>query len=136
MRAEFRVVVRTGDLDQAAAFAALDRANRKRQITVVIHAADELAHEWAMRHLREVLDRDDPMGARPHALIALPGGGAWVGEMVRWAHSRRMPVWAPSRRDVARITAVADSEPTAMSGWRDAREHQWSRDPGLGRRYR
>ena len=136
MRAEFRVAVCTGDLDQAQAFAALDRANRKRPITVVIHAGDEMAHAWGMRNLREVLHRDDPMGARPHALIALPGGGAWVGELVRWARSQGLPLWAPNRRDLARMTGAAEPARTTMPGWRDAREHQWSRDPGRGRRYR
>lgn len=88
-----------------------------------------------MRQLREVLARDDPASARPHAVIALPGGGAWVSELVRWARSHGLPVWTPDRRAVASMAAAGELAPADMSGWRDAREHQWSRDPGHGRRY-
>ena len=137
MRLEFRVLVSAGSVPGRGAFAALDRADRKRRITVVIQAHDMLARDWGMRNLRGVLERDDPMSARPHALIALPGGGAWVGELIRWARAAGLPVWAPDRRAVTRLAEAAGAvAPAAMSGWRDSQEHQWSRDPGRGRRYR
>lgn len=102
-----------------------------------IHAHDALARDWGMRNLREVLESDDPMSARPNALIALPGGGAWVGDLIRWARAAGLPVWAPDRRAVTRLAEGADAvAPAAMFGWQDSQVHQWSRDPGRGRRYR
>ena len=129
MAQEFRVMVATGDAGEAAAWAVLDRASRKRRITVVIHAGDVLAKAWAMRNLREQLDYADLMAGRPHAVIALPGGVDQVAV--------RQAVWAPDRQAVARILHVGQAAAGgAMAGWRNGAEHQWSRDPGHGRRYR
>ena len=135
MAQEFRVMVFTGDATEVAAWAVLDRASRKRRITVVIHAGDVLAKAWAMRNLREQLDYADPMAGRPHAVIALPGGVDRVA--VRQARAAGLPVWAPDRQTVARIERVGQAtEGGAMAGWRNGAEHQWSRDPGRGRRHR
>ena len=135
MAQEFRVMVATGDAEEAPAWAVLDRASRKRRITVVIHAGDALAKAWAMRNLREHLDYADPMAGRPHAVIALPGGVDQVA--VREARAAGLPVWAPDRQAVARIVRAGQTaEGGAIAGWRNGAEHQWSRDPGRGRRYR
>lgn len=45
MEQKFRVLVCAGSTPQRGAFAAFDRADRKRRITVVIHAHDTLARE-------------------------------------------------------------------------------------------
>jgi hypothetical protein len=123
IRLEFRVLVSAGSVPERGAFAALDRADRKRRITVVIHAHDTLARDWGMLNLREVLERDDPMSARPHALIALPGGGAWIGELIRWVRG-------------ARLLCEHQTEGLPMPWHRrrcpagaTVQEHQWSRDP-------
>jgi hypothetical protein len=160
MQQEFRVLVCGGRdyADRDAAFAALDRADRKRRITVVIHgsyrSADTLADEWGKRRMREVLpfpadwDRLGPRAGpvrnqrmldegRPHAVIALPGGGG-TADMVRRASAAALPVWEPAPAVLARmVTQNAQREAGgAVPGWRDGQEHQWSRDPGRKARRR
>jgi hypothetical protein len=135
MRQEFRVLVCTGDASERDVFAVLDRADRKRRITVVIHAGNPLARAWALRHLREQLDYADPMRGEPHAVIALPNAVDQVP--VRQARATGLPVWAPDRDAVAMMMAAGEEgRAVPISGWRDGQQHQWSRDPGRGRRYR
>jgi hypothetical protein len=119
MQHEFRVLVCGGRdyVDRDAAFAALDRADRKRTITVVIHGAyrgaDDLADAWGKARLREVLPfpadwtrlgpRAGPVRnqqmldeGRPHAVIALPGGRG-THDMIDKARAAGLPVWVPYR---------------------------------------
>jgi hypothetical protein len=97
-----------GSMHERAAFAALDGADRKRRITVVIHGHDAMARDWGMRRLREVLVRDETANARPHAVIALPGGDAWVRQVASWAPSQGLPLWAPDRRAVGKTAAAGE----------------------------
>jgi hypothetical protein len=126
MQQEFRVLVCGGQdyEDRDAAFAALDRADRKRRITVVIHGAyrgaDTLADQWGARRMREVLPFPadwDRLGSqagpvrnqrmldegRPHAVIALPGAGGGTAGMVRRARAAGLPVWEPAPAALARM---------------------------------
>jgi hypothetical protein len=53
---------------------------------------------------------------------------------------RRVPRSIPRPPEVMELL-IADrrqqrSEPAPGAGWRNGEEHQWSRDPGRGRRYR
>jgi hypothetical protein len=157
MQSEFRVLVCGGRdyADWDAAFAALDRADRKRRITVVIHGAyrgaDTLADAWGKQRMREVLPfpadwsafgpKAGPLrnqrileAGRPHAVIALPGGGG-TADMVRRALAAGLPVWEPAPAALAKMAGQnAPPAGAPLPGWRDGQEHQWSRDPGRNAR--
>lgn len=72
---------------------------------------------------------------------ALPEAPAHAPKPVTFLQAwRRAPAAIPRPPEVLammaaeRTAGVAQSEPG--SGWRSGEEHQWSRDPGRGRRYR
>jgi hypothetical protein len=77
MRLEFRVLVCAGSVPERGAFAALDRADRKRRITVVIHAHDTFARDWGMRNLRDARTDRAPRRAPGSAAGSL-GPRGWV----------------------------------------------------------
>lgn len=70
--------------DKAAAWAALDRAHRKRAVSLVIHGAargaDTLGAAWAQ-------ERGIPVQAFP--------GGSGTADMVRRARAAGVVVWVP-----------------------------------------
>ena len=116
---EFRLAVTGGRdfTDKKAVFSTLDKVNRKRPITLLIHGgargADTLASSWAtsrdvpqkafyaewdkygrsagMRRNREMLDN-----GKPHGVVGFPGGRGTAG-MIKESHLRKITVYQPYR---------------------------------------
>jgi predicted Rossmann-fold nucleotide-binding protein len=106
--------------DEAAVFAALDRAHRKQPITCIIHGAchtqvnaDKLAGKWAKA--RGILEEPYPVDhaldgpwpgagprrngrmlrlSHPDGVVAFPGGNG-TADMVRRATEASVPAWHP-----------------------------------------
>lgn len=100
---------------RAAAYAALDRANAKRRIVLVIHGgargADTIAGDWARARgipVRVFLADWETLGrfagharnarmlaeGRPQGVIAFPGG-VGTRDMITRAQATGVPVWQP-----------------------------------------
>ena len=101
--------------DRAAVFAALDRADAKRPVMLLIHGAargaDTLAGEWAAARGVTVAEcpadwqthgkaagsiRNQQMLGlyAPDGVVAFPGGSG-TADMVRRARGAGIPVWEP-----------------------------------------
>jgi hypothetical protein len=97
---ELRVMVSTGDANEASAWALIDRACWKRRIAVVIYTGNVLVKAWPCATCASSSTKPTRWPA-PHAVIALPGGVDRVA--VRQDRAAGLPVWAPDRQALARM---------------------------------